>query len=214
MRGPRAAVVASVLVLVVFALAPAARAQVDDPYGPTTTTTEPGAEGASCSISGDAGQVGDTITATISGVPAGTRVQLTFNGEVVGEDTAESPTGDVEGASQSVAVLFGGGQSVSQAPRDASATITFQVPDLPAGSYPVVAVGPGFSASCGTGGSFEVLGASAGGTDGGSGGDQGAGGLLPRTGAEIALWVLLACAAIVVGRTLLNTSRRRRTRIA
>jgi hypothetical protein len=103
---------------------------------------------------------------------------------------------------------------VAQATSDAVATITFQVPDVPPGSYRIVAVGPGFSVDCGSDGTFEVLGASAGTGAGAADGDQSRGGLLPRTGTEIALWVLAALAAVVVGRTLLSVSRRRRTRIA
>jgi hypothetical protein len=131
------------------------------------------------------------VTATVSGVPAGELVRILFGGIEVGR--AEAAPGPE---------LF------------ATLTIVFTVPDVRADSYLVVAVGDTFTAECEA--AFLIV---AGetierpGTVGGNGnGSGGGGGSLPRTGVYVGLLLAVAVALLLMGRALLEGSRRRRRR--
>ena len=104
-----------------------------------------------------------------------------------------------------------GGQEAGQAtaPQGGAAQVTlvvpFEVPDLSPGSYPVSVVGASFTLTCEGANQLEVLAASA---------DLGSGGSLPRTGIYVALLVAIAVALLLLGRLLLDASRRKRERAA
>ncbi|MGH9186449.1 MAG: hypothetical protein ACRD0U_11635 [Acidimicrobiales bacterium] len=85
-----------------------------------------------CELSADSGRVGDTIVATVDNVPAGTEVQLTFDGETMDSGVA---------------------------PENGSMKLQAKVPDRANGSYRVALVGAGLAlADCGTLGRVAVLG--------------------------------------------------------
>ena len=96
------------------------------------------------------------------------------------------------------------------APQGGAAQVTlvvpFEVPDISPGSYPVSVVGANFTITCVGANQLEVLAASEGlGSGGGS---------LPRTGVYVALLVAIAVALLLLGRLLLEASRRKRERAA
>jgi LPXTG-motif cell wall-anchored protein len=99
---------------------------------------------------------------------------------------------------------------VGRAEAGASGTvqIEFQVPSVPQGKYPVTAVGGTFSIECGPAenGAFGVLADNLGRPDGG--------GSLPKTGATVALLLVVGFVLLLIGRSALEAGRRRRFRIA
>lgn len=108
-----------------------------------------------------------------------------------------------------VRLLFGGVEVGQGTASDTTTVpIAFNVPVVDPGEYLVTAVGDTFAVACGpeVGGLFTVL-ADTIGTGGG-------GGTLPRTGVYAALLVAVAVALLVVGRTALESSRRRQRRAA
>lgn len=195
-----AVLVVALLSAFVFANPPAA-AQTDpgdcypDGCETTTTTTDPGLPDPTCELSLRAGPVGAEVVATVRDVPLGLAVRILVDG--------------VEMAS--------GANDDGQAVDDV--VMTFDVPDLEPGSYSIVAVGTGFTITCGVGG-LDVLGsgaslgpgsAQAGGSGGGgSGAVAGDDGALAFTGAEIAGLVSLALALLAVGAYLVRRTRQNR----
>lgn len=112
-------------------------------------------------------------------------------------------------AGATVRVLFGGqevGRATAATGAGTTVEVTFDVPDLAPGRYLVTAVGGSFTARCGAGtdGYFAVLAAQTG---------AGGGGSLPRTGVYAGLLAASALALLLVGRALLESSRRRRARL-
>jgi hypothetical protein len=159
----------------------------ENPYRGTSTTEQDPSQTdsatAACSLSASSGAPGTPITATVSGVTPGVEVRIVFDGADVGKAVADA---------------------------DGIASVTFAIPASSGTSHSVVAVGPTFTEPCGsvTGG-FEVLG----GVDSrsGPGGSTGVlGGVLPRTGTELAVALLAAVVLLLVGRALLEESRCRR----
>ena len=176
-------VLATTVVALLGALALPAGAQ-DDPYGGTTTTagSVAGAQ-ATCDLTITEGQAGAGVTATVAGVASETTVRILFGGVEVGR--AATPAQ---------------GQSGS------ALAIPFVVPDVSPGDYLVTAVGPDFTSTCETevGGLFSVLGGTL------ARGSGGGGGALPRTGIFVALFLVIALVLLLVGRALVEASRRRR----
>jgi len=154
----------------------------EDPYGSTTTTTAPPNLEPTCALSVTAAAPGASVTATVSNVPEGQTVRILFDGEEVGSGTAEGTT---------------------------TVEVSFVVPQRPPGEYQVTAVGVSFAIACSLNGdaSFSVLAAGTTRPGGGSGG-----GPLPRTGIYIGLFVVVAGALLLIGRTLTADSKRRRRR--
>jgi hypothetical protein len=180
--------------LVLAVAAPAAHAQ-QDPYGSTTTTTGgPRIVEATLSLQPEKGKVGDTVVATVGGVFFGEKVDIVFDGVVVGRGQAP-----LAAASAGAPVEFNGAALPAQAD-DISTTIkiTFSVPNASVGAHRVAAVGDTFVVEKG----FEVL-SSAGAKN------------LPKTGIYVALMLVVALALIVGGRAFIAASRvRRRTNAA
>jgi hypothetical protein len=163
-----------------------------DPYGSTTTEAPSSSVIATCALSAEAGQPGDSVSATVSGVPAGELVRILFGGIEVGR--AEAAPGPE---------LF------------TTVTIGFTVPDVRADTYLVVAVGDTFTAECEA--AFLIVAGEAiqrpGSVDAdGNGNSGGGGGSLPRTGIYVGLLLAVAVALLLMGRALLEGSRRRRRR--
>jgi hypothetical protein len=171
-----------VLLVLGLALAPStALAQNDEPYGPTTTTTTtPPDDAPHCMTLQVDGRVGDTATVRVDHVPHGTTVRILIGGEEAGRATA--PSGFQSGT--------------------VTMNIEVVVPNLPPGTYEVVAVGAGFTISCrvGDGNLFDVL-AAADRRD--SGFD-----VLAFTGLNILLLIAIALALLLIGRQLLRRSKR------
>jgi hypothetical protein len=178
--------------------APLAGAQ-QDPYGSTTTTTQPGGQvgevEASCSLTISQGKPGDEVTATVAGVFFGEKVRIRFDGTQVGETTA--PAAPVEPAAVSTPVAFGGqALPAQQTIATTSVKVKFTVPKAAAvGTHIVTAVGDTFTCLCNPRGEFKVLAAST--------------GNLARTGVQVAAVLAVAAALLLVGRTSLGASRRR-----
>jgi len=171
-----------------------AGAQDPDPYGGTTTTAGGTTAEASCSLSVTVGEAGDPVTATVINVEVGGTVRILFGGVEVGRATAPAQGGEAQTTT--------------------SVSITFEVPDVEPGRYLVTAVGADFTATCSAsvGGQFEVRETEvlAGGVTRDGGGEGGSS--LPRTGLYLALLVTIAIGLLLLGRTLLERSRRRRRR--
>jgi hypothetical protein len=177
---------------------PSAPAQVcDDVYGCPTIPTEAGGV-PTCSQAGGIVVGGEVRPATVDGVPAGSQVQITLDGNVAGTGNADA---------------------------DGHATVQFTIPsDIGSGEHPVFAVGAGFSVDCGTVTGPAVLGETAttsavsgngtanGGSGSGSGSTSVGAGSLARTGVEIALLVAIGVALILVGQRFVAFDRRRRRR--
>lgn len=166
--------------------APAASAG-EGPYGPTTTTAAPPPQGAEagCELSLEAGTPGDTGTATVSGVEAGQTVRLLFGGVEGGRGQAPADAADGRGA----------------------VVVAFTVPALDEGRYLVTAVSATFTVECGAG---FTIGAVLGSVVEPSADQQL--GPLPKTGVYAGVLVAIAIALLVLGRSLLAESRRRRRR--
>jgi hypothetical protein len=161
-----------------------------DGYGRTTTTSGEGFNEV-CVLTDQSGEPGDTVIAEVSGVAAGTEVRILFNGQEVGRGVAEADGDSTTG----------------------TAVISFVVPPVPDGTYTVVATGPTFTEACGGGdGSFQVLNSQVLDEGATKSGAAGGGGLLPRTGIELAMWLAIAAVLVLVGRALLTEARRRRRR--
>lgn len=197
-RGRRRALLLATLLVGTATLVPSAAAHAQEgPYGSTTTEAPPEPNEVTCSLDITTGEAGSPGTAQVFSVQAGVTVRLLFDGAEVGSAEALGAPGT-----------------------SSNVTIGFTVPEVDPGSYVVAAVGPSFAAECD--GSLEV-GAVAGenivrpGTDP-SGNVAGSGsgrvGPLPRTGVYIALLVVIALAALILGRILLAASRRRRRRLS
>ncbi len=187
------AVVLLVALLTLPALAGQASAQ--DPYGSTTTEAPPLTAEVICTASASAGRPGDSVTVTVSNVPAGQSVRILLGGVEVAR--ADAPAGP--------------GETVT-------VTATFTIPETPPREYLISAVGGTFTAECADGFTL-VAGATidrqpGGGSAGGSGGRGSGGGALPRTGIYVGLLIAIALVLLLVGRALLEGSRRRRRRAA
>lgn len=155
----------------------------DDGYGGTSTTEPPAVESLVCALDLDTAAAGTVVTATLTGqFSTSGEVRVTFNGSTVARQRV---TGD--------------GSTVQ-------ATLRFSVPNLPAGTYDVTAIGPGFTEPCGRG-TFTITAGAAG--TGVNPGDGGGGGNLARTGADLAPWVLVGVALLGVGTFLVRRSRGR-----
>jgi hypothetical protein len=206
-RALLATVVLALTALVTVTGAAPASAQACDPnYGclPTTTTLAAGTL-PECDVSAEAAQSGTRVDATVTNVPDGTSVDLLFGGTVVASETAGS------GATARAAAT----------PGFSDIAFAFNVPSVPPGNYTLEASGPAFHAQCLAGDGFEVLAASAnngGGNGGGNGSGGGGGGIgggsLARTGLEIGLLLAVAIGLVLVGRTVLEGSRRTRAAAA
>jgi hypothetical protein len=193
-------VVALVLAAVaaVGGVAATASAQTCDPnYGcdnPSTTaasttstpTTAPTEGTPSCSLSASSATPGSRVDVLVQSVPDGTSIDILFGGNVVAHGTAGASSAATKG----------------------SIGLSFTVPSVPPGSYPVEAVGAGVNLECGAGDGADGFGVL--GTGGEQGGDQGrGGGSLARTGIAVGVLVAVAIGLIVVGRVVLAGSRRR-----
>jgi LPXTG-motif cell wall-anchored protein len=180
--------------LVLAFSAPAAHAQ-QDPYGSTTTSiAKPRIVEATLDLQPDKAKVGDTVVATVGSVFFGEKVDIVFDGVVVGRGQAP-----LAAASAGAPVAFNGAALPAQAD-DISTTIkiTFSVPNASVGQHKVAAVGDTFVVEKG----FEVL--------SGTGTSK-----LPKTGIYIALLLVIGLALIVGGRAFIAASRvRRRTNAA
>ena len=174
----------TVAVAVLVAAGPAS-AQ-DDPYGSTSTTAGSPSSGASCELAVTSGDVGASVTATVQGVPLGEVVRILFGGTEVARATAP-----LQGQSGRAIVSIG-----------------FAVPAVSPGQYLVTAVGVGFTAVCSleTSGLFDVVDVL--GSD--ISRSRGGGGSLARTGIYALLLVAIAVVLLLVGRALVEVSRRRR----
>jgi hypothetical protein len=152
-----------------------------DPYGSTTTTAAPG-ENPSCTLSAESAAPGTKVDATVAGVFVGSTVKILIGSQEVGSGVATTPDG-------------GDGT--------AKVTITFTVPAVTAGSYPITASSGTFTQQCGTTGRFEVLAATV---------AKPPSGPLARTGVQVGLLVAVGLALLVGGRAVLSASRARRRR--
>jgi hypothetical protein len=166
-------------------------AAAQDPYGPTTTEAPPQGATATCELSSGDGQPGESETATVANVPAGEVVRILFGGTEVGR--SEAPPGP-----------------------DAFTTvsITFTIPDVSADTYVVTGVGDTFSAECSA--SFLIVageGLERPDSDGGGGGSTIGGGSLPRTGIYVGLLLVTAFVLLLIGRAMVEGSRRRHHRV-
>lgn len=177
-------------ITVVLAALPA-HAQ-EDPYGGTTTTRPPGGGNPSCTTDRNTGAPGDTGTATLHHVLVGEHVDIEIGGEVAGSGEAEGP-GDESGRT--------------------TFDITFVVPQLDPGEYSIAAVGATFTVRCGSG-EFDVEVAGADTSRSGPDSSRGGGGFLPRTGAELALWLAIAVLLALVGWAAVRAARRRRAAVS
>jgi hypothetical protein len=150
----------------------------------------------SCSASSTSAAPGDHLFATISDVPVGTQVALTFDGDVVGQATATA-----DGAGQQTS---GPTSNVidPHAPLG-GAVVHWAVPaDSQPGPHVEVFTGAGID--CNTGpGTVQVLGETLTPSTGGSGS-------LALTGAEIGVLALAGLVLLVGGVELVRVARRRR----
>ncbi len=184
-----AALVGAALLAVLAA--PVAGAQTD-PYG-STTTTAPGEVEAACTLSVGKAKPGEKVTAKVTGVFFGEKVRILFDDLQVAEVTAPA----VAAQSASAPVAFGGQLLAAQDSDSTTVTVEFLVPKSAAvGTHIITAVGDTFTCFCNPRGEFTVLAASK--------------GSLARTGVEIALVLVVAAALLLVGRTFVGSSRRRR----
>jgi hypothetical protein len=192
-------VLALALAAVVLVAGPAA---AQDPYGGTTTTTDPGSVlDPTCTLGLTAGAPGAAGSVRVANVPFGTTVRILLGGVEVGRGTAP-----VQGQSAAAPVALGG-QVLAAGAATTTLDIDFVVPDLSPGRYLVTAVGADFTLTCGPDpdGLFEVLGATQSTDDDGT-----QSGSLPRTGIYALLLVVVAVALVLAGRAVLAASRRRR----
>lgn len=170
----------------------------DPAYGclSTTTTLAPAEiPTPECMVSASTATVGDRVTVTITNVPDGTTINLTLGGTTVATGTA----GASAAAAGEVATAAVAGYS--------DVTMSFTVPELPAGNYTLVATGPAFQCQCLPSEGFQVL-AAAQEQNPRSGGTGGTGaGSLARTGFTVFGFLLAAAVLIVLGRMLLERSR-------
>jgi hypothetical protein len=118
-------------------------------------------------------------------------------------ETASVEVGGVDDGTV-VRVYVGSELATEQAVDASNPVITFVVPDLPAGTSDVSVVGPTFTVACFSG--VEVLGVQVANP---AGGDSGPGGLA-FTGIELALLVLIALVALVVGVLARRASQQRK----
>jgi hypothetical protein len=179
----------AIALVAAFSFASPAQAQTppttclpDDPYGclATTTTLAPAQiPTPGCQVPSAAVRVGETVSPTITNVPEGLTINLQLAGQTVATATA-----------------------AASASGYADVPMSFVVPQLAAGNYPLVATGPGFTSECLPGTGLEVLGGQiARGTTGEGGGS------LARTGFTIAGFLLAGALLIVGGRYLVERSR-------
>ncbi len=187
-----AALVGAALLAVLAA--PVAGAQTD-PYG-STTTTAPGEVEASCALNVTKAKPGERVKGKVAGVFFGEKVRIFFDDVQVAEATA--PAAPVTAQSASAPVALGGVALAAQQTADSTTVdVEFLVPKNAAvGTHIVTAVGDTFTCFCNPDGKFTVLAAS--------------NGSLARTGVEIALVLVVAAALLLVGRTFVGASRRRR----
>lgn len=199
-RGIRAlaAAVGAVVALAAFCASPGA-AQDGDPYGGTTTTGGGPTPAATCELSMTSGDAGASVTATVRNVQFGETVRMLFGGTEVARATAP-----LQSQSVGAPVLLGGQVLAQQATR-ATVSVDFVVPDVEPGSYLVTAVGVDFTAECTfEGGGFDVVDVL------GDAVTRGGGRSLARTGMYVLLLLVIGAALVLVGRALLEESRRRR----
>lgn len=211
--GARAALASVLGALLLFSAAPVAGAQ--DTYGSTTTST-PDVPGGSaetgCALDRIEGRPGDLVEARVFPVDPGARVAILVNGQQVG--VGEAPTSEaltspgdptvsirpsidfgVTAQSVGAPVRFGQASPVT------SVTISFRVPDIPAGPAVVTAVGANFTCFCNPEGIFNVLAKESSRT-----------GALARTGIYVGLFVVAATFCFVLGRAFLRASHIARAR--
>lgn len=204
-RGTWAVVPVALTVCALLSWALPAGAQ-EDPYGGTTTTAPPVAPQPTCNIGVETAVPGQTLTAEVAFVPHGATVRILIDGVEAGRGTAPLAAQSAGGG-----VRFDGARLPAQV-STTSLSIGFQVPaDIEPGPHSVTAVGPTFTVRCGPNpdGILQVLATTDGQGDGSSGG-----GSLPKTGVTLALLLVLAVLALLVGRALLRASRRRREEAA
>lgn len=180
----------------VLGLAPAAAAQ-DDPYGPTSTTTEPPAA-IQCRIASQVVVPGRQATVEVLAPPAGALLRVLIGSNQVAQTSVPDPA-------------------------PASLNVTFRVPELAEGVHTVSIVGVDFTIRCGVGDLTDGVqgvrverptggaGGSGPGTDAGAGRanrNPTIGGVdLPVTGIAAGLLVAVALALLVIGRTLVGFGR-------
>jgi hypothetical protein len=209
-----------------FVVAPASptSAQVcTDPYGcpptTTTTTTVPGATtttttppppGAqpSCVVSTRVGIIGTNVDVTVTNVPIGLRINLLLNGVQVDTAIAGATGGDAIGSLEAGTPKSArSAKTAAQGAGLVNVTFDFRVPTGPPGSYTLVAVADGFRADCFP---FTILrDVDAQNTDRDNGG-----GNLARTGFTVLGLLILAAVLLVMGRAMVEASRRRRSSAA
>lgn len=177
----------------------------NDPYGciATTTTTAfpPSPLLPNCIVSNPNPVVGSTVEVIITNVPVGITVSLMIGSLEVDRKVAGDGT-------LSAAALPKSARSTAAAKAAAQTgyadvTFRFVVPQLAAGTYTISAVGPNFRCDCNPIGVQRDI--------AGSNVDRpGGGGGLARTGFTVLGLLVIAAALIVVGRTMVESSRRRR----
>ena len=134
-----------------------------------------------CTATPNAGTPGTRVEALVTDVPNGQTADLRFNGHTVASETAEATGSETT----------------------ADVRTSFVVPATNAGTYSLVAVGPGFQADCS---GFAVQAGDVGGGGGGRG-------PLARTGMTVATWLVVAAVLIVGGRVLQQRGDRSRLRV-
>lgn len=171
--------------LAIVGLAPAGAAQDTDdcdtyPAGCGTTSTTQPAGDPTCGIAQTTVQAGATVEVTLSNIEVGATFRVLVAGSEVARSTVQGTQGFLP----------------MQAERT-STSVSFVVPDLGPGTYPVVVVGADFTISCG-GGGLKVAGSSTG-RDG-----------LAFTGATILGLIALALILLIIGYVLVRRTRRHR----
>ena len=177
----------------------------NDPYGcintTTTTATPPGQLLPECVVSDPTPIVGQTVTILITNVPVGLTVVLLLDGQQV--DSAVAGAGpQALGAAPAGGAKSARSAAAPKAPAQAVANVTFEftMPALEAGNHTLRAVGNGFVCECNT----LVLARAVEGTNTNRGG-----GSLARTGFTVLGLLVLAAVLLLVGRSMVESSRRR-----
>jgi len=170
----------------VLGLAPAAAAQ-DDPYGPTSTTTEPPAA-IQCRIATEVVVPGAHATIEVVAPPPGELLRVLIGSNQVAQTTVPDPA-------------------------PASLDVSFRVPELAEGVHTVSIVGVDFTILCHAGQLSGVEGVRVDRPSSGTGAGRAnrnpsIGGVdLPVTGIAAGLLVAVALALLVIGRTLVGFGR-------
>jgi hypothetical protein len=146
---------------------------------------------------------GDNVTATVTNVPVGDRVDITFDGNVIASDVATA-----DGQGETALAVAPAGHLAAMEVQRGGVVIAFRIPSSTAtGTYEVRAIGPGFNANCAEGSNgVSVLGTTV--QRGGGGGG------FANTGIEVGLYLAIAMALILAGWQFMRSARRRRSRAA